>query len=492
MKNWFEGTLTRRLLSLALSIVMVLSLLPAGALAEEVESTPPTCNCEVLCAETVNESCPVCNTEMGQCTPTQQQEPEQKQESEQEPKTETCAHGNDPEGCEACASAKKVAQVQSQIDALPEEVTAESKEAAQSALSAVDEAKSALTESEQAQLDMTRYTALAEKLAALESPAPSATEETTEKTAKVLTDWDWDDGFEIVDEESGYLILPFTAEAFTANFEQVKEMLPGAILVDGETLPLEPWAYASGEAGATVSIDSVSCPSPGIFQATLPEGYVLDDGTKVLSLTVVLGDPEGYGVSLYSEEPSKSTYAINGIQCIAYELYTVDDLFWFAEQVNRGITEYENYNAVLMNDIEIPAGRAWTPIGGKSTRYEHGDGTTYSSFIGKFDGRGHVIRGLQNTADNTYLYAGLFGKVGSAVIVNVGIEDSTFTAKDLNCGSLIGYAAGSNNGSATVINCYSTADVNCNITEANVGGLVGRAAKLIIQNCSQSIPVTMP
>ena len=42
MKKMFEGTLTRRLLSLALSMAMVLSVLPAGALAEEVESTPPT------------------------------------------------------------------------------------------------------------------------------------------------------------------------------------------------------------------------------------------------------------------------------------------------------------------------------------------------------------------------------------------------------------------------------------------------------------------
>ena len=161
----------------------------------------------------------------------------------QEPDTETCAHGNDPETCEDCASEARVASVQALIVALPEDVTAETKEAAQSALSAVDEAKSALTESEQAQLDMTRYTALAEKLAALESPAPSATEKTTEKTAKVITAWEWDDGFEIVDEESGYLILPFTAEAFTANFEQVKEMLPGAILVDGETLTLNAVSY---------------------------------------------------------------------------------------------------------------------------------------------------------------------------------------------------------------------------------------------------------
>ena len=174
MKKWTNTNPMRRLLSLALSVVMVLTVLPAGALAEEGENTPPSCTCEVACAETVNESCQVCSTEVGQCTAAQQQEPVQ-QESEQEQKTETCAHGNAPEGCEACASEKKVAQVQAQIDALPEEVTAESKEAAQSALSDVDTAKAELTAEQLAQLDMTQYTALTQKLAALESPAPSAT-----------------------------------------------------------------------------------------------------------------------------------------------------------------------------------------------------------------------------------------------------------------------------------------------------------------------------
>lgn len=296
MKKWTNTNTKRRLLSLALSIVMVLSLLPAGALAEE---ETPVCNCTEVCAETVNESCQVCSTEVGQCTAAQQQEPVQ-QESEQEQKTETCTHGNDPETCEACASAKKVAQVQAQIDALPEDVTAESKEAAQSALSAVDTAKADLTAEQLAQLDMTRYAALTQKLAALESPAPSATEKTTEKTAKVITAWEWDDGYEIVDEKSGYVVLPFTSEDFTSQLDDVKGMLPGAILVDGETLPLETWVYASGEAGATVIIDSESCPSPGIFKTTLPEGYVLADGTNVLSLTVALSAGSSEDTSSYA------------------------------------------------------------------------------------------------------------------------------------------------------------------------------------------------
>ena len=205
-------------MSLALSIVMVLSLLPAGALAEEGEITPPSCSCEVLCAETVNAACPVCSKEGGQCSPVK--EPEAQQGSE--PLTpEQCAHGNAPETCEACASEKKVAQVQALIDNLPEDVTAETKEKVQSALSAVDAAKSALTEEELGQLNMTRYTALNTKLAALERPTPDPTEEISENALKIITAWAWIDEEEYLDEETGGLALSGTNEERIAYFEDV-------------------------------------------------------------------------------------------------------------------------------------------------------------------------------------------------------------------------------------------------------------------------------
>ena len=293
MKKWTNTNPMRRLLSLALSMAMVLSVLPAGALAEEGENTPPSCTCEVACAETVNESCQVCSTEVGQCTAAQQQEPVQK-ESEQEQKTETCTHGNDPETCEACASAKKVAQVQAQIDALPGDVTAESKEAAQSALSAVGTAKAELTAEQQAQLDMTQYTALTQKLAALESPAPSATEGATEQTAKVITAWAWIDEEEYLDEETGGLALPGASEEMPAYFVDVVTFLPYEITatVDGveETLTIDWVCDNYPEDGAYEGEYT--------FTATLPEGYALDEGVKALTVPVLLGGIKRYATGI--------------------------------------------------------------------------------------------------------------------------------------------------------------------------------------------------
>ena len=387
------------------------------------------------------------------------------QASQQQNRQDLCTHGNESAACETCASEKKVTEVQALINALPETVTEETREAAQSALSAVEEAKAALTEAEQEKLDLTRYTALKALLA-----EPEAVD-----TGKVLTDWEWVDDYELIDPETGLAHLPFASAENIAYYDAVIEVLPAAITANEEELTLGGWLCED------YPMESGAYEGEYVFETTLPEGYVLADDTNVLRLTVVLGDPEGADVAWYSEysAPNQGTHTINGKSYSdVYELSSADHLFWFTEKVNTGIDTDANIRAVLMNDITVPEGKAWTPIGGKVTNYG------VSSFIGRFDGHGHVIRGLKNTDDGDYQSVGLFGQVGSAEIVNVGIENSTFTAGGSgHCGSLIGYAAGSGNGDATVINCYSTAAVNCNLTGANVGGLVGKAAKLTIQNC---------
>lgn len=284
MKKWTNTNPMRRLLSLALSIVMVLSLLPAGALAEEPVLDEPVQE-ELVQEQPVQEG-------------PEKEEPEQKQEQQQEPvqepKTETCTHSNDPAVCEACASEARVAAVQAQIDALPGDVTAETKEAAQSALSAVDTAKSALTESEQAQLDMTRYTALTQKLAALESPAPSATGDTTEKTAKVISAWAWIDVEEYLDEETGGLALPGASEEMPAYFVDVVTFLPYEITatVDGveETLTIDWVCDNYPEDGAYEGEYT--------FTATLPEGYVLGEDVQALTVDVLLGGIKRYATEI--------------------------------------------------------------------------------------------------------------------------------------------------------------------------------------------------
>lgn len=329
MKKWTNTNPMRRLLSLALSMAMVLTVLPAGALAEEGENTPPSCNCEVLCAENaVNESCQVCAEDMTQCTAVQQQEPVQQepvqQESEQEQKTETCTHGNDPETCEACASAKKVAQVQAQIDALPGDVTAESKEAAQSALSAVDTAKAELTAEQQAQLDMTRYTALTQKLASLELLIPAGD--------TVVTGWTWVDPDKWLD-ETGSFAMPGVTEDSPAYFEDVVDYLPTQITADaGEVLTLGDWTCED------YPMETGTSHGEFVFTTTLPEGYTLSDGSNVLRLRVTVEPMD------LNEGPEATGYA------------AVDYMTWNGTQLTPANCNNATVVTGSTEDVTWPAG----------------------------------------------------------------------------------------------------------------------------------------
>ena len=352
-----------------------------------------------------------------------------------------CTHGNAPDACEDCASDARVASVQKRIDALPETVTEENREAAQSALSAVDTAKSALAEAEQEKLTLTRYTALKELLAEPDSP----------NTGKVITGWEWieDEELAIIDPETGLAHLPFASPERIAYFEDVTGLLPVAILADGEELTLGDWLCPD------YPMESGAYEGEYVFTATLPEGYVLADGTNVLRLTVVLGDPEGENVAWYSDTPSVGHYNIGIDQDVeAYELKGADDLYWFSDQINSGNNKI---NAVLMNDIVVnenvldangePTGsnfRGWTPIGTKKDIFE-----------GKFDGRGYTVSGLYVNASDRVGSTGFFGDIGGAArIYRVGVEDSYFNGNQ-NVGGFCGTAYGS----TTIKNCYTTATV---------------------------------
>ena len=146
-----------------------------------------------------------------------------------------------------------------------------------------------------------------------------------------------------------------------------------------------------------------------------------------------------------------------------YKLYTADQLYWFARQVNEGNT---SINGKLMADIVINASvlntdgtlkgdgsnfRVWTPIG--SHKYD---------YSGTFDGNGKAIRGLYIT--NDIAGAGLFYYVAQRGCVrNLGILDSYFAGN-----SSIGSVAAVNYG--TVEQCYATGSV---VGQASLGGVVG-------------------
>jgi The GLUG motif len=84
------------------------------------------------------------------------------------------------------------------------------------------------------------------------------------------------------------------------------------------------------------------------------------------------------------------------------------------------------------------------------------------SFSGHCDGNGHVIRNLKIRGGG---YLGLFGFLGGrAIVMNLGLEDSSIRGNEDNIGSLAGLSAGH------TANCYSISDVE---GHGMIGGLFG-------------------
>ena len=415
MKKRTNTNPMRRLLSLALSIVMVLSLLPAGALAEEPVLDEPVQE-ELVQEQPVQEE-PVQEEPV-------EQEPEQKQESEQEPVVKT-----EP---------------------------------------AEEEAQSASTDA-------------------------------------VITDWEWDDGYEIVDEESGYVVLPFTGEEFTVRFEQVKGMLPEAILVGEEALTLGNWTYETGEEGAVVTIDSESCPSPGSFKTTLPEGYVLADGTNVLSLTVALSAGSSEGTSSYADSdtltnvpyydangtlktcPSATKvvknmdkdgpnttwttgwYVVEGTVEIGGEIHTDPNDLTKTEILYKSVSVQGDVNLILKegSELQMLHGHIDVPKGSSLTVYC--DNTSNSGTLKVWGANNHAAIGGSPTSPNS-----------GTITINGG----TVTASTGNGGAGIGSGEGGSAGDITINggNIKATA----NNGGAGIGtGKNGESATITINNCEK-------
>jgi len=89
----------------------------------------------------------------------------------------------------------------------------------------------------------------------------------------------------------------------------------------------------------------------------------------------------------------------------------------------------------------------------------------YNSFLGTFDGHGHVLTNLTINAPSRG-YVGLFGHVGTGGLVrNLGIENIN-VAGAWTVGGLVGEVY-----SGTIVSCYTTGTVSGN--GSNVGGLAG-------------------
>jgi len=127
-----------------------------------------------------------------------------------------------------------------------------------------------------------------------------------------------------------------------------------------------------------------------------------------------------------------------------FEIYTPDDLMWFASHVNSG-----NYTAgaKLMSDLDM-MGYEWIPI----AQTDIGE-TITSGYNATFDGQGHVISNVSVKIPEASKTLGIFGTVVSGgVVENLGVSGISFNST-ANYYSLGGVAGQLMTG-ATVRGCY--------------------------------------
>ena len=219
-------------------------------------------------------------------------------------------------------------------------------------------------------------------------------------------------------------------------------------------------------------------------------------GTRLYEIAAgTTGDKVLYARWFKMETPSK-----DGDGC--YVINNASELYGFASIVNgmpgiRGEREacasldsdiVVNENVIgqdgVLNETRSDSFIQWTPI---------------NRFAGKFNGKGHVIRGLYlneptepSPCDDEY-GCGFFGSLDvnsqkdTVVIENLGIEESYFAYHETVLGALVGMVIGgySSSGRAYVriSNSYNTSTV---VADGFVGGLVGeidRYSSVLVENC---------
>ena len=200
-----------------------------------------------------------------------------------------------------------------------------------------------------------------------------------------------------------------------------------------------------------------------------------------------------------------------------YQITSAAELAWMRNNINTRVASQGGYgsaaekeaygSAVLMNDIDLND-QEWVPISVVTST------TTRKGYTGTFDGQGHTISGLNAIVDpetNGAKGAALFGHVYGGTIKNLtvkgisngenytaGIAAILFNGTISDCtsdvtvngarmiGGITGYMS---NDDCKLIRCANTGNITGNDTGA-VGGVCGTANKGEINACYNSGTVT--
>ena len=180
-----------------------------------------------------------------------------------------------------------------------------------------------------------------------------------------------------------------------------------------------------------------------------------------------------FGTSLMAQTATPPEFG-DGSSGNPYQIATLNNLYWITQ--NPSVWEEPGKYFIQTEDIDASTTSSWdvgagfTPIGNDT------DG-----FWGSYDGQDHTIDGLYINRPNTD-FVGLFGRLQSATIQNLGVTNVNITGK-IYTGGLVGFCIEN----SPVTNCYSTGIVNGYNT---VGGLLGILNESPLSNSYSTVTVT--
>ena len=223
------------------------------------------------------------------------------------------------------------------------------------------------------------------------------------------------------------------------------------------TLKLTTADYAGEPVYIKTALDDVLVtegenPTPALTKETLTLEYALPEDGDV---TLYYGTQEDFVSAWYTSVTDDK-----------YTIRTAEELANFAQLVNSN-NSFSGKTLKLTADIDL-GGNEWTPIGGSAC-----------PFRGTFDGNSFGITGLKVTNNSGNGFAGLFGDVQGSTIKNLTVSGTvTDNAGFSYSGGITGRAQDS-----VIDNCTS----NINISDA-MGSWIGGIAAIItgstvVRNC---------
>ncbi len=200
----------------------------------------------------------------------------------------------------------------------------------------------------------------------------------------------------------------------------------------------------------------------------------------VVNLTVTV--KKGKLVTVYTVKVTHSVVvpAGSGSATDPFLISNADELAWMSNPKKAdgtALSYLETYYYELTADIDL-GGKAWTPIGNNSNRFQ-----------GHFDGKDHTITGLNINVDGNYV--GFFGGAQKATIANLKIANANVTGNQR-----VGGIIGTTWDKVTLTDCSFSGTITGTVVSksddaAHVGGLVGgvEAGTLTIDNCDTDVTI---